>query len=711
MAIDAYSPCPGGTGKKIKFCCGDFLGELQKIDRMVEGEQFHACLQTIDQLLKQEPGRNRECLLATKGLLLRVTGQAEAAKAHAGDFLAKHPDNEIALAESAILAAEDNARHALEMLQGALKAAGGTISPRTYEAMGVAAAGLLDEGYWLPGRALLQLQVAISDEHEEPVEMLLSLNRSSDIPLLLRDDPPLLPCPEGVPWRERYLDAIETIGFGDWATAAGKLSALAVDVPDAPVIWRTLATLRGWLADNDGCSEALRKYAALCARDASQLEEAVECEASAMLLAQDPLGDRLDMLQLEWIVKDVEKLQESLLSSPRLKTIPFDPAQFSDGESPPPKAACMMLDRAMPEASETFTLANTPRLLGQALLFGRQTDREARLEVMGVAADEAPAVKQFLAELAGDTIDPQDTEKVAGFWSASQRLLRPAWQPPQGVAPQQLNDLFAQHMREALLERWPNVKLGVLNGRSPREAAGDEGCRVPLLATIMVLEYWSQRVADTFDFNELRTQLGLPALGPIDAKQHPVASLPLVRLTRVVPDELSDQDLVLAYRRAAAFAIRPAIRTFAQAIVERSSMSGKAEQLQAYSALARTTTDPDKAIEYVNQGRLAAEGAGQSSASWDLLELSLRFGRREGHEAVRLVEHIQQKHMEEPGVAETLTRMLIDVGLLRPDGSPAFGPHAHAPDYADESPAAEPAKLWTPESEGGGGGGKLWTPD
>ena len=24
MPIDAYSVCPGGTGKKIKFCCPDF---------------------------------------------------------------------------------------------------------------------------------------------------------------------------------------------------------------------------------------------------------------------------------------------------------------------------------------------------------------------------------------------------------------------------------------------------------------------------------------------------------------------------------------------------------------------------------------------------------------------------------------------------------------------------------------------------------------
>ena len=27
MAIDTYAPCPGGTGKKIKFCCSDLVGD------------------------------------------------------------------------------------------------------------------------------------------------------------------------------------------------------------------------------------------------------------------------------------------------------------------------------------------------------------------------------------------------------------------------------------------------------------------------------------------------------------------------------------------------------------------------------------------------------------------------------------------------------------------------------------------------------------
>ena len=30
MSLDPYAPCPGGTGKKIKFCCPDLVGDLEK---------------------------------------------------------------------------------------------------------------------------------------------------------------------------------------------------------------------------------------------------------------------------------------------------------------------------------------------------------------------------------------------------------------------------------------------------------------------------------------------------------------------------------------------------------------------------------------------------------------------------------------------------------------------------------------------------------
>jgi hypothetical protein len=120
------------------------------------------------------------------------------------------------------------------------------------------------------------------------------------------------------------------------------------------------------------------------------------------------------------------------------------------------------------------------------------------------------------------------------------------------------------------------------------------------------------------------------------------------------------------------------------------------------------------ALQYIEQGRRAAEAKKESSASWDLMELSLRFAERNGMEAMRLIQHIQERHLEEPYVGETLTRMLMDVGLLRPDGTPAFGPGTGAPaGMAAEAPTTEPGGLWTPDSAqpSGGGGGKLWTPE
>ena len=91
------------------------------------------------------------------------------------------------------------------------------------------------------------------------------------------------------------------------------------------------------------------------------------------------------------------------------------------------------------------------------------------------------------------------------------------------------------------------------------------------------------------------------------------------------------------------------------------------------------------------------------------MELSFRFGHGDVEQAMRLMQHIESRHIDEPGVAQTLTQMLINVGLLNPDGTPVAMPGRRAAAEA-APPAAEPSKLWTPGSESAGAGGKLWTP-
>ena len=304
MALDAYSQCPGATGKKIKFCCSDFLTELEKIDRMVEGEQYAACLQHIDLLRRQPENKDRQCLLAYQTMLLRATGQLEAAETLSTYFLQKYPSNQAALAESAILSTlKRDYAPAMNFLQRSFAEAKGSWSWRTYQAAETLVEAFFNQGRWVPARALLQFLLIVQRENRNVSQMLSDLLRSADVPLLLKEDPRFPQPPENAPWRDRFTRAISPMMFGDWRTTEGSLSALVADVPDFPAIWRSLAAVRAWLNDYSGSIEALRRYASLDVPP----EDAVEAEATAMLLSEDPLGDALPAVHVIWTVNDAER--------------------------------------------------------------------------------------------------------------------------------------------------------------------------------------------------------------------------------------------------------------------------------------------------------------------------------------------------------------------------------------------------------------------
>ena len=169
----------------------------------------------------------------------------------------------------------------------------------------------------------------------------------------------------------------------------------------------------------------------------------------------------------------------------------------------------MLLDRPLVESAEGLTFEAIPRFLGQVMLFGKQTDREARLELVGLLASELPAAKTLLTGVGGEWLDAAGEEKSIGQTSASEDLLKPQWRPPRGLSMAQLKEFLIAYHRQALLQRWPNMKLGCLDGKTPREALAEGVYKVRVLAAIMVLEDIAESLRCDFDFNELRTKLGL----------------------------------------------------------------------------------------------------------------------------------------------------------------------------------------------------------
>src|SRR3989304_1412999 len=119
MAVDPYAPCPCGSGKKLKFCCTDLVGEIEKIHRMIEGDQPRAALRHAEQTLAKSPGRASPLDLkaALEVWLDRIAGARLTVKG----FVPKHPDSATAHACQALLLAETgDAPAAVRSLQRAM---------------------------------------------------------------------------------------------------------------------------------------------------------------------------------------------------------------------------------------------------------------------------------------------------------------------------------------------------------------------------------------------------------------------------------------------------------------------------------------------------------------------------------------------------------------------------------------------------------------
>jgi tetratricopeptide (TPR) repeat protein len=710
MLIGPYSPCPGGTGKKVRFCCPRLLGELQKIQRMFDGEQFQACLRHVEHLEKTNP--DQACLLSIKTLLLRILEKSEEARDTAARFLQKHPGNPIALAESAILAAiEEDGHQAMGLILQALRAAP-ELNPRVYQAMDAIGQILAADGHFMAARALATLQVNLHRDDRHPVGFLLQLNASPSVPLVVKQSGVrLTPPPDDVPWKEEFDGALSLASQIRWAEAEQCFTRLAERVDGEPLLWRNVATLRAWLADTPRCIEALRKLAALDV----PLEDAVEAEALALFLCEDPLGDGVEVSSLRYQVADAERLEDALLSAPRVAGLPPDAASIITDEVPPPKSVFVLFDRVSPQPGRETTHEDLARVVCQALLFGKQTDRDARLEVVGVPASELDETKALIARLGGDALEGEAEQEVMGHDSATRQLLIRNWRLPAQMPPDDFRRMMGQYVEHVLLQVWPQSPLGLLGGKCPQEVAGEESHRVRLLAAIMILGHWLGEAGARFDLNRLRSQLGLPTLGPIDPQQTPLEDLPLVRWSRVEVDKLSDEVLARGYRRAMTHRAEEALSNLAPAVADRSSLAGRPERRLALQMMVETSEDLDQALRYLQAGRREPNQPDGACAHWDLLELSLRLRRGESDEAGQLLEHLQSRHINEPGVARALTELLVSLGVLHPDGTPAFAQEEGPPEQPSlvlpGQGGAKPGELWTPDSQKPAGEKpKIWTP-
>jgi hypothetical protein len=239
MAVDPYAPCPCGSGKKLKFCCTDLIGDIEKIHRMIEGDQPRAALKHVEQTLAKHP--RRASLLDLKATLEMSLDEMAAAGETVREFLEVEPNNPAAHACQAMyLAAAERGSAAVQPLQRALALLDREMPQRVFEAIGVVGRALLTEGQIVAAQAHLWLHVGLAPQKDSrALEMLVNLNHYSGLPLLLRDHLRMRDWPAGVSWKAEAEEASRLAALGRWQAAVGIIDRLgATHGADPTLEWR-----------------------------------------------------------------------------------------------------------------------------------------------------------------------------------------------------------------------------------------------------------------------------------------------------------------------------------------------------------------------------------------------------------------------------------------------------------------------------------------
>jgi tetratricopeptide (TPR) repeat protein len=712
MALDPYMTCPCGSGKKVKFCCcKDITSDLERVMRAVEGEQRVAALDLINKLI--DSNGQRAALLTLKANLHIALDNMEDASSTIAALFKQSPHNPAARALTAVVeASKGNTELAVERLQEALEFSDQHVVMSIYTALMFVSQALLAAGDLLAARGHLLMQIGLAGQQDKrPLRLIYELNSARQIPVLLKEDFVFADCPDDVPWRGEFLAVMNSAAKGAWLAACESLVSLADKVPGQPAVEKNIAILRSWLGQQDKAAAAWRRYSQL---DGLAWDDAVEAEALSQMLDEHS-EDTIDELTLIYPVNDTDGLMERLLSDRAVAPLPVDLQELAEEDQPPPKAAFFLLDRPVPSSGVDLQSDDVPTVLGEMYVYGKQTDRDARLEFVTERVEGFEQRKSKLADLTEDLVGPLADEQVTGEVSSVAAALTLRWRLPDDTPREDRQRLANEQQRSLLLNRWTELPLSVLDGQTPRNASQDDKLRIRLAAAILLLEIETEQTVSGFDFNELRKELNLPARDPINPQDVDLRSLPTLRLAQVDTSNLDVKSLSIGFERASMKNYRPAIYRFARELVEHELGELRFTKEDVYAALVSCCPETDEALQHVGSARAMAVQKSDSPARWLLAELSLRLGRGEAEESRRLLATIQERHLREPGIAQALHEMLVSYGVIPPEGQAPAGRQPPAPDAAEAgATAAEPKTLWTPDdpqaAPPGEGKSKLWVP-
>ncbi len=715
--MDPYAPCPCGSGKKLKFCCQDIIGEMEKINRLQENNQPRMALQLLEKLDKTHP--HHPWIVTHRAVALVDDQRHEEARQVLVEFLRKDPDHPFANALYAI------ASFNVEGYPAAKKAVHRAFRRSVTDEPGLVAtlagtvgAWHLAEAQYLAARQHMALALRFGDEQHKRRAFLALVEIDGDaaIPSPLRGVHHLLEYAGPESACDQVQKAFRLSAVGCWQEAADLLQQVSAQDPDNPALWQNIGLLRAWDGDETAAAQALHRAARLTQDFAS----GVESETVAQLLEQLSPERSARTRVRPFRVESVSRLLTQLDSTPQCVRAELSP---DDAEHPArPAAVYHVIDRPLPGTDELdrLTAATLPRLFGRITVFDRSADGEEPAQAFVNALEGEPLEQslRIFRDAAGDLASPtevpdaQPDDDVTGLIPREQITFHRNWFFPPFTPGKVRTGIQVEEWNQLLGEIWPNTPQAALEGRTPLATVGRPDLKVALAAAVEVLDVFCSSRGYVTPLADLRARLQLDPPAPLDvAGDTNLNTLSFMQLRRLDLSGLSPEQFQHVLQRAVLvrhpgflydvlthFLQRPEARNNAQ------------EQHQAFATLGDICRDSlrrEEAFRWLRAGRELAEAQNrpfEDVLHWKMRELVLRiddphdpelrghllelwntYGAKLPDLRSQLNELVQALHIDPPWDSAILTPQAA--GVL--SGAAAWSPTA-------PEPAAAGKKLWLP---------------
>ena len=707
MEIDSYQQCPCQSGKKIKFCCGkDLVSDLNVVLSKERAGQSIAALEHLERTI--EKVGPRECLLTIQTHVLISHGELEKAKESNQRLLSNHPDHITGMQQSALIAlAEGDTEAAIAKLQDTMDAITGNELPislaNAFRSVGI---GLLNSGQVIAGRAHLEFASDLKDGQDEELQrMIYETYGFKGLPTVLKRSFNIAKPPaEDVEWHKKYVNVSRALARGQFRKALKFLNKIDANFPDQAIVVEAIAIVSGYLGMSDSLSDRFRRVAKI---PGCTPWEAIEAEMVAQAVTTKPAVPEQTVLRMSFQLSDLPKVTELAASDGHLVSLPAD-QQDPFGEGPAPKQSYALLNKESIRSPEDLTIDNVPNVLSEIKLYGKQTDREARLELI-VSDDHCKSESLTkLQEMLGDLLPSDPAETELGHVSVIDRVFRVDWHLPQGTDRATFDSLMEQHF-PAMLDQYKQLPFSYLGGKTVSEAAQQEEHRSGVQGLLVQLRsILVDRKGGKEAYDNFVKELGVELPGSIDpATVDSLTELPPFLMQFLDLEKLSNEDLFEVHRNSMVLQMPSELLRTVDAMLSRDGFDLMPRDLML-SMKAEATHDNEKALACLEEARDEARKEGKPIGQFLLQEFEMRLERGLTEKLPSLLHTLRTNHLQEPGVEAGLAQLLHRYGLIDEEqimrgrgqamdpalasmGAPATEP---APAAASEN---EPSKLWLPE--------------